>query len=53
MSEGQLYEMNPDDTADVYHVKYNWSEDSKMGIAPSKQVPFEKILIMRGQKFEL
>jgi hypothetical protein len=54
MSEGELYHMNPaDDTADLYHVKYNWNEDLKMGIVPNKQVPYQKVLIQSGMKFKL
>ncbi len=45
MSEGVLYEMNPDDTANLFSVKYDWNEDLKKGLPPNKQVPIQKKLI--------
>ena len=45
MSEGILYEVNPDDTANLFNVRYNWNEDLKKGLAPNKQEPIKKALI--------
>ena len=35
MNEGQLYEMQKDNTYNMYYVKYDWSKDVQNKIFPS------------------
>ncbi len=48
MNEGQLYEMQQDNTYNMYYVKYDWSKDAQNGIFSNDQKPIVKELKSKG-----
>ena len=48
MNEGQLYEMQKDNTYNMYYVKYDLSKDVQNGIFSNDQKPIVKELKSKG-----
>ena len=51
MDEGNLYELQPDNSYSMFEVKFDYENDAKKGIrGPSKQESISKKLISKGHK---